>query len=76
MINYVRNEKAERRNFLYQVTKNLQQQKRAIAIVIISKMRFIRAFAVSHCELRGLIFDIFVGNFVAIIHAWPVNSML
>ena len=65
MRNYVRNEKAERRNFLYQVTKNLQQQKRAIAIVIISKMRFIRAFAVSCCELRGLIFDIFVSNFVS-----------
>ena len=38
MRNYVRNEKVERRNFLYQVTKNLQRQKRAVPIVIISKI--------------------------------------
>ena len=55
MRNYVRNKKAERGNFLYQVTKNLQWQKRAVVIVIISKiMAFMTAFAISCHELRGL----------------------
>ena len=39
MRNYVRNEKVERRNFLYQVTQNLRWQKRPVTIVIISKIR-------------------------------------
>ena len=57
--------KSRKKKFFISSHKKLKQQKRAIAIVIISKMRFIRAFAVSCCELRGLIFDIFVSNFVS-----------